>query len=165
MLQFSYSHIPPGILRKSLTFLWEFFENLSHSLENSSKISHIPRGILRKSLTFLGEFFENPSHSSGNYSKISHIPWGILRKSLTFLGEFFENPSHSSGNFQKSFVESLKAVSSLVQSMGFSNLSILVLFFYWKEIVIYFRKLINSASFVYIFTLYSSCQLFLWRLI
>ena len=105
------------------------------------------------------------SHSSGNSSKISHIPPRILRKSLTFLGEFFENPSHSSGNFQKSFVESLKAVSSLVQSMGFSNLSILVLFFYWKEIVIYFRKLIKSVSFVYIFTLYSSCQLFLWRLI
>ena len=50
------SHIPPGILRKSLTFLGEFFENLSHSSGNSSKISHIPRGILRKSLTFLGEF-------------------------------------------------------------------------------------------------------------
>ena len=117
---------------------------LSHSLGTSSKISHIPPGILRKSLTFLGEFFEHLSHSSGNSSKIPHISRGIL---------------------QKSFVESLKAVSSLVQSMGFSNLSILVLFFYWKEIVIYFRKLINSASFVYVFTLYSSCQLFLWRLI
>ena len=117
---------------------------LSHSSGNSSKISHIPPGILRKSLTFLGEFFENLSHSSGNSSKIPHIPGGIL---------------------QKSFVESLKAVSSLLQSMGFSNLSILVLFFYWKEIVIYFRKLIKSVSFVYIFTLYSSCQLFLWRLI
>ena len=88
MLQFSYSHIPRGILRKSLTFLREFFENLSHSSGNSSKISHIPRGILRKSLTFLKEFFENLSHSSGNSSKISHIPRGILRKSLTFLGEF-----------------------------------------------------------------------------
>ena len=31
------SHIPPGILRKSLTFLGEFFENPSHSSGNSSK--------------------------------------------------------------------------------------------------------------------------------